>query len=150
MSQSPSARWGRLVQGLRDRWEAVLASPGGPAFVARGIAAGAAAAMLPAFGLHLVVAAILSWLLRGSVPAAAATCLLAGNPLTHSVLVPLEYAIGRAVMPGGFRVGLTHAPAWIRTALPAAEEALVGGVLLALVAGGLAWFLASRALRARG
>ena len=142
--------WGRLVRTVRRRWDAVLASPGGPEFVARGIAAGIGAAMLPVFGLHLLVAAAFAWGCRGSLPAAAAACLLAGNPLTHTVLVPLEYAIGRVIVPEHLHAHLRHGPPWLRTGLPMAEEALVGGLLLAVMAGFLAWGLARRALRARG
>jgi uncharacterized protein (DUF2062 family) len=112
------------------------------------MAAGAAAAMLPAFGLHLVVAAILAWLLRGSLPVAAAACLAIGNPLTHLVLVPLEYALGRVLLPRSFDLLPQHGPAWLMALLPGAEETLAGGLVLSVLAGITACWLASRALRA--
>lgn len=125
-----------------------MASPGGPGTVARGIAAGAAAAMLPAFGLHLLLAAAIAWAARGSLTAAGAACLVFGNPLTHAVLIPAEYAVGRFLLPHGIDILPPAAPHWMVRALPAAEETLLGGVLFGVVAAGVAYAVALRALRA--
>ena len=103
--------------------------------------------MLPAFGLHLLVAAALAAMLRASLPAAAATCLLLGNPLTHVVLLPAEFALGRLLLPAARTPQLHAAPAWLVAVLPAAEETLLGGLLFGAVAAVLAWGLARRALR---
>ncbi|MFZ6762716.1 DUF2062 domain-containing protein [Pseudoroseomonas sp. WGS1072] len=135
-----------LIQGLRGRWESLMASPGGATHVARGVAAGAAAAMLPAFGLHLAVAALLALILRGSLPVAGGTCLALGNPLTHAILLPAEYAIGRLLLPPRVEFLPAHGPAWLMAVLPAAEETVVGGLVLALLAGLLAGGAAWRAL----
>ena len=123
-----------------------MASPGGRDKVSRGLAAGTAAAMLPAFGLHLIFAAGLAWCVRGSLPVAAAACLAFGNPLTHLFLVPLEYALGRMLVPSSWNVLPVHGPSWLRTVLPGAEETLAGGLLLAVIAGLLVWLLARREL----
>ncbi|EFH11809.1 DUF2062 domain-containing protein [Teichococcus cervicalis] len=133
-----------LLRRARDSWERLLASPGGPSKVALGIAAGAAAAMLPAFGLHLIFAAGFAWALRGSLPVAAATCLTFGNPLTHAVLLPTEYAIGRVLLPPSVEFLPEHGPAWLMATLPAAEETLVGGLVLAVVVGSAAYAAARR------
>lgn len=135
-----------MLKRLRDRWEGLLASPGGTARVARGIAAGAAAAMLPAFGLHLIFAAGLALALRGSLPVAAAACVALGNPLTHAVLLPAEYALGRLILPPGLEFLPEHGPRWLLASLPAAEETLAGGVILALSVGLLAWAVARRSM----
>lgn len=135
-----------LLKRARDAWAGLLASPGGPGRVSRGLAAGAAAAMLPAFGLHLVAAALLVGLLRGSLPVAVATCLFFGNPLTHLFLVPLEYELGRWLVPPSFNILPKHGPAWLLTLLPGAEETLAGGILLALLLGLVVWLLSRRAL----
>lgn len=135
-----------LLKRARDAWAGLLASPGGPGRVSRGLAAGAAAAMLPIFGLHLVVAAGLAWLLRGSLPVAAAACLLFGNPLTHLVLLPLEYAIGRRLLPPSLDILPSHGPRWLMALLPGAEEVLAGGIVMAVLVGVLAGWLAHRAL----
>jgi uncharacterized protein (DUF2062 family) len=136
-----------LRQQARIRWERLLASPGGPQAVTRGIAAGAAAAMLPAFGAHLLFAGLFALLLRGSLPVAATACLALGNPLTHLLLVPAEYALGRLLLPPGLEFLPDHGPAWLRAALPAAEETLAGGLVFALLAGILAFLAARAALR---
>lgn len=145
-----------MLQALRTRWTGLLASsarlsePGGADRLARGVAAGAAAAMLPAFGLHLLFAAGFAALLRGSLPLAAAFCLALGNPLTHAVLLPAEFALGRLILPPRLEFLPGHGPAWLLALLPAAEETLAGGVVLAGLAGFLAWVLARRALAAPG
>ncbi|WP_206668112.1 DUF2062 domain-containing protein [Teichococcus oryzae] len=135
-----------MLTQLREGWITLLVSPGGPERVARGVAAGAGAAMLPAIGLHLVLAAALALLLRGSLRVAAAACLLFGNPLTHAVLLPLEFALGRLLLPTGAEFLPDQGPAWLLALLPAAEETLLGGLILAVLAGALGWFLAHRAL----
>ncbi|MDJ0389760.1 DUF2062 domain-containing protein [Roseomonas sp. E05] len=134
---------------MRARWRALLDSPEGAGRIARGAAAGSAAAMLPAFGLHLVFAAAFAWMLGGSLPVAAAACLALGNPLTHAFLLPAEFALGRLILPPRLEFLPREGPAWLLAGLPAAEEVLVGGIILALLVGGLAGFMARRALRQR-
>ncbi|MFC3126190.1 DUF2062 domain-containing protein [Pseudoroseomonas globiformis] len=138
-----------MLERLRESWSALLASPEGPVSLQRGIIAGAAAAMLPAFGLHLVFAVVFALLLRGSLVAAAAACLALGNPLTHAVLLPLEFMLGRWVLPPGLEFLPESGPAWLLALLPAAEETLVGGIILAVLVGALAGFIARRGLRNR-
>ena len=138
----------RLRTLARERWDAVLAAPGGEGHVARGAAAGAFAAMIPAFGLHLALALGAALLARGSLAAAAAACLLVGNPLVHAVELPLAYELGRWLIPAGHQ-GPAWLPAWTRALLPAAEEALAGGALLGATAALPAFFGVRRALAAR-
>ena len=113
-------RLSRLLDLSRARWDAVLAAPGGEGHVARGAAAGAFAAMVPAFGLHLALPLGAALLARGSLAAAAATCLLIGNPLVHAVELPIAYELGRWLIPAGY-LGPAWLPGWTRTLLPAAE-----------------------------
>ncbi|WP_376088103.1 DUF2062 domain-containing protein [Roseomonas sp. CCTCC AB2023176] len=137
-----------MAARLRTGWAGLLASPGGPSKVARGIGAGAFAAMLPAFGLHLIFAATAAFLVRGSLPAAGAACVLFGNPLTHAILIPLEYEIGRLLMPGhGPHWIPKHGPAWLIQALPAGEHLALGGLLVGAVVGPLAYAVARWAVR---
>jgi uncharacterized protein (DUF2062 family) len=133
---------------VAEGWRVLLASPGGPARVARGAAAGAFAAMVPAFGAHLVLAILVSFVVRGTRAAAVAACLLVGNPLTHLAIVPASYAIGHAVLPHPPAPQQAWLPGWLREALPVAEEALVGGALLGLAAGPAAYLAVRQALRA--
>lgn len=141
-------RFARLRNLARTRWDAVLAAPGGGGQVVRGAAAGAFAAMVPAFGLHLVLALGTAFLARGSLAAAAATCLFVGNPLVHAVELPIAYEIGRWLIPTGY-AGPAWLPAWAGTLLPMAEEALAGGALLGVPAALPVFFGARRALAAR-
>ncbi len=140
-------RFSRLRNLARARWDAVLAAPGGEQHVARGAAAGAFAAMIPAFGLHLALALGAALLARGSLAAAAATCLLIGNPLVHALELPLAYELGRWLIPAG-HPGPAWVPAWTRALLPMAEEALAGGALLGATAALPAFFGVRRALAA--
>lgn len=135
-----------MLHTLREKWTALLATPEGPGRAARGLAAGAAAAMLPVFGPHLFLAAALALLLRGSLSMALAACLVLGNPLTHALLAPAEFALGRLLLSPGPGFLPEHGPRWLLALLPAAEETLAGGVALALLAGPLAWLLARRKL----
>lgn len=148
----PEGRLEELKRRFREGWEKILRSPGGPERVARGIGAGAFAAMMPAFGLHIALAAGLAFLLRGSMTAAGATCLLLGNPLTHALLIPAEYEIGRTVLrhemhhhasPGA---SFSH---WLSLGLPALEELLLGGVVIGIPVGGAAWLLSRQVLLRR-
>ena len=141
-------RFSRLRNLARERWDAVLAAPGGEERVARGAAAGAFAAMIPAFGLHLSLALGAALLARGSLAAAAASCLLIGNPLVHALELPLAYELGRWLVPSGYP-GPVWLPAWTRTLLPVAEEALAGGALLGATAALPALFGVRRALAIR-
>ena len=141
-------RFSRLRNLARPRWDAVLAAPGGEGHVARGAAAGAFAAMVAAFGLHLALALGTLLLARGSLAAAAATCLLISNPLVHAVQLPLAYELGRWLIPAGYP-GPAWLPGWTRTLLPAAEEALAGGALLGVTAALPAFFGVRRALATR-
>jgi uncharacterized protein (DUF2062 family) len=135
----------RLRDLARARWKALLATPDGPERVARGAAAGAFAAMIPTFGLHVAVALGAALLTRGSLAAAAASCVLIGNPLTHVVVLPIAYELGRWLVPVG-TPGPGWLPTWLREVLPLAEEALIGGALLGVAAAVLTFFTMQRVL----
>ncbi len=137
----------RWRAALAARWRALLASPGGPERVARGLVAGAFAAMIPAFGLHLAIAGLAALALRGSLPAAAGACLLFGNPLTHLVIVPVSIGLGRELLPPLHWALPPWVPDAAAAALPLAEDALAGGLLLGLAAGMATFVLARRRLR---
>lgn len=139
----------RLRARARAAWRGLLDSPEGPGRVARGVAAGAFAAMVPAFGLHVLIAVAAAWLARGSRAVAAAACLLIGNPLTHAATLPVAYELGRRLLPHAAVPGQGRLPSWLGALLPAAEEALVGGALLGVAAGAVAYAVTRHALRGR-
>lgn len=123
--------------------------PAAPECVARGAAAGAFAAMVPLFGAHLLLAAVVARALRGSVAAALACCLVIGNPLTHLVVVPLAFALGHLLLPAPPAPGEDWLPPWIAQAIPLGEEALAGGVVLGAAAAGAVFWLVRRLLARR-
>jgi uncharacterized protein len=149
----PGASGGVTFRRFRARtgaaWRGLLDSPEGPGRLARGIAAGAFAAMVPAFGLHVLIALAAAWLARGSRAAAAAACLVIGNPLTHAATLPVAYELGRRLLPHAAVPGQGRLPSWLGALLPIAEEALVGGTLLGVAAGGVAYAVTRHALRGR-
>jgi uncharacterized protein (DUF2062 family) len=105
--------------------------------------------MVPAFGVHLLLAILAAFALRGGRAAAVAACLVVGNPLTHAAIVPLAYEIGRFILPGVPAPFAGRLPAWVADALSVAEEALAGGVALGLVTGPVAFLVVRAALRRR-
>lgn len=90
--------------------------------------------MVPLFGAHLLLAAVVARALRGSVAAALACCRVIGNPLTHLVVVPLAFALGHLLLPVPPAPGEDWLPPWIAQAFPLGEEALAGGVVLGAAA----------------
>lgn len=139
----------RLRARAAAAWRGILDTPGGPGRVARGVASGAFAAMVPAFGLHVLIAFAAAWLARGSGVAATAACLLIGNPLTHLATVPVAFEIGRRLLPLPPVPREDWLPSWFTELLPVAEEALAGGAVLGLAAAVIAYAVTRRALRGR-
>jgi uncharacterized protein len=138
----------RLLYGrARADWNRLLASPEEPSRLARGVGAGAFAAMVPVFGLHLLIALAAAWLVRGN--RAAAACLLIGNPLTHAATLPIAYELGHRLLPAAAVPGQGRLPPGLGTLLPIGEEALVGGALLGVVVAGFAYAVTRCALRRR-
>ena len=105
--------------------------------------------MLPAFGLHVILAVIAAFVLRGARVAAVAACLLFGNPLTHLLIVPVSYEVGHALIPHPPAPQRHWLPDWARAALPVAERTAAGGLLLGLVVGPPVFFVVRGALRRR-
>lgn len=112
------------------------------------MAAGAFAAIVPAFGSHIALALGAALLARGSLAAAAAACMLVGDPLAQAVELPLAYGVGRWLLPFG-HPGPAWLPAWTRAFLSVAEGALAGGALLGVALASPAFFSVRRAIAAR-
>lgn len=117
--QTPRTRWQRMR-------EAVLPSMGfyrtlryyklrmsrlndSPYAVAAGFATGIAVSMTPFMGFHMVLAAFLVWVFRGSMMAMVLGTVLAGNPWTFPVIWYVTFHIGRAIL--GLEKGGAVAPA---------------------------------------
>ena len=82
-------------------WKRMLRLRATPHAIALGVAAGVFAAFLPVLGLHILIAAALAWLLRGSMIAAALGTAMIGNPLTFPLIWGGTYALGRLLLHAG-------------------------------------------------
>ena len=89
----PRAGWRRVVNYLAHR---VRRLPDSPHKISLGLACGVFTSFSPFFGLHILVAMGLSWLLRGNVLAAAIGTFF-GNPVTFPFIAYLSLKIGRAI-----------------------------------------------------
>ena len=87
----PRTGWRRSAEYLRHRIARLRATPHA---IAAGFACGAAIAITPLVGTHLVVAAALAWLIRGNIIASAIGSLL-GNPWTYPFIWIWTYGLGR-------------------------------------------------------
>lgn len=68
-----------------------------PHSIAVGVAAGAASSFTPFFGLHIVMAMALAFILSGNLVAAAITTALA-NPVTIPMILTVSYELGTAIL----------------------------------------------------
>ncbi|HJO68599.1 MAG TPA: DUF2062 domain-containing protein [Rhodospirillales bacterium] len=87
----PRMGWRRSTEYLRHRLARLHATPHE---IAAGFACGAAIAVTPFVGTHLVVAAALAWLIRGNIIASAIGSLL-GNPWTFPFIWIWTFELGR-------------------------------------------------------
>ncbi|MHC5306763.1 DUF2062 domain-containing protein [Bartonella sp. LJL80] len=147
-------------RSLKYMGKRILRISATPHEVALGLGIGVLAASSPLFGLHIFLAAILAWTLRGNIAAAILGTVLS-NPLTFLPIVMADYKLGHLFLSLFGEVeeiplseirsmfeGLTLSQAW--TILLEAWDSvmkpmLLGGVILGLVLGGLAYICAYRA-----
>ena len=113
-----------------------------PHAVAAGFASGVALSFTPLFGLHILLAIGMAWLLRGHLVAAAIGTAV-GNPLTFPVIVSGAYGVGSAMI--GAPEGLAEAGMG-RILRDGFLITLAGSVLLAVVAFGASYALLKPAL----
>ena len=131
-----------------------------PHQVALGFAIGVLAASSPLFGLHIILAGLVTWLLRGNVAAAILGTMLS-NPLTFLPIVMLDYKLGHfcfsffgnadeiplAEIRAMFE-GLSVSQAWgilLEAWDTVMKPILFGGLILGLFLGSLAYICAYRA-----
>ena len=167
----PRSGWKRAIAYY---WHRLHRIPGTPSFIAIGFACGAALAMTPFYGTHMIVGAALAWVLGGSMLAAVIGAHVA-NPWTAPALWYAAYYMGELVLQGNLE---GKAPNFIRVFGDLTESALnldgalfmqgvwpvlwpmtVGSIPLAIVAWPIAYFAlksvvsvvhARRAARIRG
>ena len=90
----PSMGFRRSTRYLAHR---VARMPGTPSSIALGFACGVGVIFTPFVGLHLVIALVVAWVLRGS-PLAAAIGTLASNPWTIPPILIGTYKLGARML----------------------------------------------------
>lgn len=86
----PKGGWGRAASYVMHRLRRL---PDPPQRIARGVAAGIFVSFTPFFGMHFLLAAILSWVLQGNLLAALLATFI-GNPLTFPFIAASSLEIG--------------------------------------------------------
>jgi uncharacterized protein len=110
----PSSGWSRSLSYLRHRIGRISGSPHN---IALGLAVGAAVSFSPFLGIHLLLSAVIAWLLGGSIVSSAVGTLV-GNPWTFPLMWIAEFRLGCWILgisrgsaeptARGFRVMMEH------------------------------------------
>lgn len=90
----PRGGWLRAISYIIHRLRRL---PDKPHRIARGIFAGVFVSFTPFFGLHLLIAAGLAWLMRGNIVAALLATLV-GNPVTFPFIMALSVELGHILL----------------------------------------------------
>ncbi|MDE0307194.1 MAG: DUF2062 domain-containing protein [Albidovulum sp.] len=98
----PRGGWKRASYYL---WYRLRRIPDTPEKIGRGVFAGVWACFTPLFGFHVLVAAVLAFLLRGNILAAVLATLV-GNPLTFPFIAALSISIGNQILGYEFVSGI--------------------------------------------
>lgn len=93
----PRNGWHRAGQYF---WHRLHRLPGSPYSIAAGFATGGALSVTPLIGIHFFLAAVLAWLIRGNVIAAAFGTII-GNPWTFPIIWLTTYHLGRVLLGYG-------------------------------------------------
>ncbi len=90
----PRSGWRRAFAYMTHR---IKRLPGTPQSIAAGVACGVAASFTPLVGLHFILAALLAWLIGGSIIASAIGT-AAGNPWTFPIIWIGIYRLGAMIL----------------------------------------------------
>ena len=93
----PSMGWMKLIRYYRHR---IGRLPGTPYFIAAGFATGVAISFTPFVGFHLMLAAIIAWILGGSLVAMVLGAVISGNPWTFPFIWVGTYKLGELMLGG--------------------------------------------------
>ncbi|MEZ5829206.1 MAG: DUF2062 domain-containing protein [Hyphomicrobiales bacterium] len=93
----PRRSWSRSTRYIVHRVRRLSATPHA---VALGFAAGVFAATTPFLGTHMIMAALVAWIVGGSIVAAVLGTFV-GNPLTYPLLWYSTYEVGHLMLGGG-------------------------------------------------
>lgn len=98
----PRGGWARAFQYLRHR---VGRLPDQPHRIARGIAVGVFVSFSPVFGLHMIGAAAIAWVVRGNIIAALLATFF-GNPVSYPFIALGGMRLGHALLGSHFDGGI--------------------------------------------
>ena len=103
----PRHSWRRSASYFTKR---VLRLSGSPHAVAAGVAAGVLVAFTPFLGLHILLAFVAAFAVRGNVLAAGISTAAVGNPLTLPFIFASTYTLGSFLLgrPAHFHFGDLH------------------------------------------
>ena len=90
----PGGGWGRSANYVMHRLRRL---PDSPERIAKGIAAGVGVSCLPLFGLHFIAAASVAWALRGNIFASLLATFF-GNPFTFPIIVVSSMELGNFLL----------------------------------------------------
>lgn len=145
----PRRSWGRSIRYVTHRLRRLHATPHA---VALGSAVGVFVTFLPFLGLHIVLAGILSWMIRGSILASALGTFV-GNPITFPFIWVAAYHVGcwvlglePTVQPFDLSAGSLQAS--VESVWPLLKPITVGGLPLGMLAGVMTYFVVRRAAEA--
>ena len=93
----PRRSWSRSTRYIVYRVRRLSATPHA---VALGFAAGVFAATTPFLGTHMIMAALIAWIIGGSIVAAILGTFV-GNPLTYPLFWVGTYEVGHLMLGGG-------------------------------------------------
>lgn len=155
----PRMGWRRTLSYF---WHRLQRIPGTPGSIAAGFACGAAVAMTPFYGTHIVTGGLLAWAIRGNIIAAVFGAQVA-NPWTAAPLWFGAYYLGAWMLglniadhPPNFIVmfkGLTEAilkvdmQMFLTKVWPIFWPMVVGSIPMAIVAGLVSYFALTPVLR---
>ena len=97
----PRGGWRRAGQYVLHRLRRL---PDPPHRIGRGVAAGVFISFTPLFGLHLIGAAALAWLIGGNILAALLATFI-GNPVTTPFIAVLSVGLGRWMLGAEGHIG---------------------------------------------
>ncbi len=100
----PRRSWSRSSRYVVYRLRRLSATPHA---IALGFAIGAFAAVTPYIGTHMVMAALLAWIIGGSIVAALLGTFV-GNPLTYPLIWYATYEVGNVMLRGERRRQRAH------------------------------------------
>jgi uncharacterized protein (DUF2062 family) len=90
----PKGGWLRATSYI---WHRLRRLPDPPHRIARGVAAGIFASFTPFYGFHILVAALLTWIMRGNILASLLATFV-GNPVTLPFIATLSVELGNRML----------------------------------------------------